>query len=221
MKKLFLGIILLYTLFFLCSKNYALTITLQPGSEGKDTYIKSSPPSMNLGTEAFFVVRGGSPSQVVISIPLIEFDLSVIPEHAVVTNALLALDKFSGSTESPLNVYRITSDWNELDVTYENQPSFDLSVPISNLGGIALLNTFIEWDITEFVQYWHMYPSENYGLVMRSWSGLTNVFFRTSDYETHPSLRPKLTITYSMIPEPFSIILFGLSGIFLMLRKYK
>ncbi len=219
MKNLFLGIILIHTLFFFCSKNYASTITLQPGSEGKDAYIKAATPSMNLGTESFFVVRGGILSQH--SILLIEFNLSIIPEHAVVTNALLALDKVSGSTESLLNVYRITSDWSETDVTYENQPSFDLSVPIANIGGIALLNTFVEWDITEFVHYWHEYPSENYGLEMRSWSGLTNVFFRTSDYETHTSLRPKLTITYSMIPEPLSIILVGLSGIFLMLRKYK
>jgi hypothetical protein len=208
------------------------SVTFQQGVKSytgtKDTHILEwggpMPPSKrdnNAGANDSLAVTnyvGGSPTERAI---LVEFDLSSIPSSAEVEEALLLMGFIDTDNGNPLlpkvvNVYRITSFWEEgtgttLDgqivppasgVTWNTQPSYDPevldSVSIETHPGPPGYCVWYSFDITSAVKKWVDHPFSNYGvLIIQNGSSPDDglKLFASSEYSTI-SYRPKLTVTY-------------------------
>ena len=190
------------------------TTILQPdATKGKDATIFSQTPNLNLGTDTDFIVmswtwfsqglgEGDRRS-------LIDFDLSSIPNNATIVNATLdfSFNKTSTAypsiasryaTSKPNESYlrRITSQWDELTVTWANQPTYTLEnqVVIPNNSGIE---TDVTVDVTNLIKDQKNNPNESFGL---AFSLVTEEIYRAmlfaSSDHLDPNKRPKLTVKY-------------------------
>ena len=182
--------------------NWALTyastqyITLQPGSEGKDSGVSSLFSLMNYGDSSSFFNAG---NQIAIVRAYIEFDLSSVPVNAMITDTDLMLyhGNTSGTTNFSIGAYKITESWEEGTITYSSQPSYFSEAEYSN--SVTAGNTEWEsWDIDALVQSWLDGTFTNNGVVLKATdeSSLDTIaVFRPSDY-SNASYRPKLVIDY-------------------------
>ena len=122
--------------------------------------------------------------------------MSMIPEDANIISAELYIFVTNIYGTPPVNVHRITADWSETEVTWNNfAGSYD---PVPEIGGS--FPSAPEWqtaDITTLVKNWvydcDNYP--NYGILLEQ--GELYSTYHSSDYLTNWSLRPKLVIKFS------------------------
>ena len=187
------------------------TLTIQPNeSVGKDTYVDSLHPSQNFGSSNQLVTSVYSANM--LCRIYIQFDVSSIPSGVVIEDAKLELYHWTGQNTSyggyaaPVGVYKVTSAWNESDITWDNQPTFDkTAVDIITVPASAA-KSYLSWNVTDLVNGWRPVRSDfnvhvlrvNYGVVLidtdeNTYEGWKS--FRSSD-ETNPDQRPKLVITY-------------------------
>lgn len=177
---------------------YASTqyITLQPGSEGKDSGVSSLFPTWNYGNSSTFFNAG---HQIATVRAYIEFDLSSVPENARVTDTDLILyhSSTSGTTDFYVGAYKVTESWEESTITYSSQPSYSSEAEYST--NVTAGNTEWEnWDIDALVQSWLDGTFTNNGVVLKATdeSSLDTIaIFRPSDY-SNSTYRPKLVIDY-------------------------
>ncbi len=142
---------------------------------------------------------------------LIQFDLSSIPNSAVVHSALLSLywnpnpgsgnpghSKESGSNAAWLQ--RINSPWTEFDVNWTNQPSVSPLNQISIPASTDDSQNYSDINVTQFIQDMVHEPSQNFGFMLRLQTELyyRSLLFASSDHP-NSSLHPKLTICYSLV----------------------
>ncbi len=172
------------------------TITLQPGSEGKDSGVSSLLPTMNYGNSSTFFNAGRS---IAIVRAYIEFDLSSVPGNAIIidTDLMLYHSSSSGTTDFSVGAYKVTESWEEDTITYSSQPNFSSEVEYSC--NITAANTEWEnWDIDALVQSWLDGSFANNGVVLKATdeSSLDTIaVFKPSD-SSSASYRPKLVIDY-------------------------
>jgi len=180
---------------------YASTqyITLQPGAEGKDTAVQNTTPAINYGDYSYVCIGswGGGTGYVRW---YIQFDLSSVPINAKITDADLSLYQYSGigSTSFNIGLYQVTSDWDENTIDWDPQPISSTDVEITNSVSPAGA-TWESWDIDTLVQGWLDGTITNYGALLKDTdesSVDTYVYFRTSDYTTDTTKRPKLVLAY-------------------------
>lgn len=186
----------------------AKTLTLQPGTEGKDASIFSCIPcgynTKNYGSTADFLAtawtNGGNTSNIR---SLLQFDLSSIPSSATVTSAKLSLyyktsastGDHSGSNES--YVRKVISSWDESTVTWDNQPSLSTAGQLMLSKSTSATQDFVDIDVTDLVRDWVAAPSSNFGLMMllQNESPYRQLAFASGDH-TESAKRPKLVIDY-------------------------
>jgi len=180
------------------------TTTLQPGpTEGKDTYVAYHDDNVgentNYGTSVGMITRYYSGQYQVES--YLEFDLSALPINQV-TNSTLSLYFYTGNWGATryVAVGRITSPWDELTVTGLYAPTRD-GTNYDNQNIPANTFKFYDWNVTGIVQGWKAGTWPNYGFVLRLTTGSiwTYGYWYTSDYTVDPTLRPKLSITYTPV----------------------
>lgn len=162
-------------------------------SQGAPNWNAGAAPHMRAGYDFSTGANGG----VVRS--LLRFDLSSIPAGAQITSARLrvfyeAFWDWPGYVDT-VTVYRVSSSWEELSVTWALQPSYGTATT-----GVVIPATE-EWDwyefaVTPLVQGWVAQSTPNYGVILRgpeydgddaSWRG-----FSTRE-GSHP---PELVIDY-------------------------
>jgi hypothetical protein len=174
------------------------TITLQPGSEGKDSDVYEGNPSNNSGGyTALWVGYSTSKWRA-----YLQFDLSPtpLPTGAVVTNAYLKLYQYNflGSGSFSVGLYKVTGNWGENSITWNNQPT-------SSSGAEAFrtiytsTGTWRTWYIDDLVKGWLDGSISNYGMLLKPADEASNdkaAYFRSSDYTTDNTKRPKLGIDY-------------------------
>lgn len=125
---------------------------------------------------------------------LIKFSTSAIPSSATdVERAILrlAVTSVSGAnnytlSDGAISVHRLTSDWNRSEATWSFRKT---ATPWSSQGGdftsekatwigninIANIITssstqnqfYVDFDVTDFVRYWRLNPSQNYGMLVK------------------------------------------------------
>ncbi|MBU0519425.1 DNRLRE domain-containing protein [bacterium] len=177
----------------------AETIVLQPGSEGKDTYVCDCLPNTNNPNGPVSHLYQGSYGACYDRM-LIEWDISSIPEEMVITDATMELLTFSnlyGSVQGQMTYSLITSHWEETSVTYNTEPDTSHAIYQVVENWPLTSGELLAVDIAEFVQAWYAGSYENYGLygVCQNTSSTCCAGFHSSDATT-ASTRPKLTINY-------------------------
>ncbi len=153
-----------------------------------------------------------------------EFDLSSIPQNAVVTDVKLYLyaqgdhSQTSGSNESRL--YALSTSWSESTITWENSPKegdadgSSLLIPASNTGGVNDPNKDYIVDVTEFFNEYRTSNAFSYFIKLETEVKYRKLTFYSKDYAT-VSKRPKLEVTYTV---PFVELLPELSSDFIKLK---
>jgi hypothetical protein len=179
------------------------TLTLQPGSEGKDAYIDSSNGYTNYGTSTS--IRAGHSSWR----GLLEFDLSGLPANATITSAQVELyyyDDYTITGVGDLEAHLITRSWTETGVSWNN---YDGTNSWSSTGGdfdstvedsvsIDDVYGWYGWDITRLVEGWYNGTYTNYGVIIKDGTNLNMKIFYSSDY-SNSDYHPKLTINYTTV----------------------
>lgn len=170
------------------------TITLQPGPEGFDTYLKDT--GGNYSSSDSLVAKPGT------STPLVRFDLTAIPAGSHVTNATLSAYAIGAGGSGSVALHRVTRDWTEAaswttsdGSTAWSQPGGDAhpdAVVSSPFGGV---NTWMSWDLTALADKWVKGSLPNQGLQVRAGAGISSLTLVSSDSST-PSQRPKLTVSF-------------------------
>ena len=179
--------------------NGTWTTTLQPGSEGTDTFIRQGYGSIGYGTSSSMVVETGeeatcSPQDGGCFVPsearsYVQFDLSSIPAGSSVTDATLSTYVYRGAGTA--NLYKVTSAWTESSYTFPNN---DVSVAATSSFNSSAWGNL---SITSLAQGWYNGSISNYGVALKKAD--TDYYLYSSDYTTDPSLRPKLAVTYSPV----------------------
>ena len=182
-------------------------------SDGKDAIIWTERPDRNLGTSSDFQAMAwtwfalGFDEGVRRS--LIEFDLSDIPENANISQATLTLYYNPTSSDVPQTLghsersgsnvtilTRIVEPWEELEVTWNNQPKINSKDQIIVPPSFSNTQDY-EIDVTTMIAEMIKNPDENYGFMfsLGQEDHYRAVILASSDHED-PALHPKLEIHY-------------------------
>jgi hypothetical protein len=144
---------------------------------------------------------------------------------------LYEYDRSGSSTADEINLFRVTKDWAEDTVTWNNwalgeQPHANLRTAYRTFDTDDTTPGWRKWEggLANIVQWWVTGAEDNFGLMLENdldgLYGEMNVEFRSSDYLGGTSIyRPYLKITAT--PEPFSAVLFGIGAGFLGIVKVR
>ncbi|MFA5101749.1 MAG: DUF2341 domain-containing protein, partial [Candidatus Thermoplasmatota archaeon] len=166
-----------------------------------DSYIAQNHPSDILGSLDYIRTRGLNGW---IFTVLVKFDLSSIPEGINVKSATLKLFYYQYIDGNPsghlLNLYRITSTWDESNATWNTQPSYSSQVTSSAIVP-ASTEVWMEWNVTDDVQSFIDGQYINYGweLIDTVTSSNSCTYFHPKE---HGSYIPILEIKYTVVNLP-------------------
>ena len=177
----------------------------QPGEiSGKDAIIQSMDvDSIYLGSEylaASAWTNGGKFNK---SRALIEFDLSIIPAQTQIDSASLSLfwvnhNILPGQTgENAFSVHKITENWQEYTVSWNNQPAFSTQNAIDVSKSIKVDQSYFNINVTNFVQEMINNSTRNYGFMIKLREELPYrlVIFGSSNHPDN-NKHPKLVVYY-------------------------
>ncbi|MDA1315272.1 MAG: DNRLRE domain-containing protein [Acidobacteria bacterium] len=175
-----------------------------------DTYLAEGAATTNFGSSTTLLVDGDDGLGVDLA-PLLRFDISNIPAGSIVQSATVNLETFDPTT-SVYSLYELKTAWSELGATW-NESSSGVAWQVAgaqgtNDRGTAVLGTFsapgtgnilvaLNVDGVAAVQGWVDSPGSNHGIIIVDSTASNGGDIRSSEYGT-ASLRPKLTIVYSM-----------------------
>ncbi len=148
---------------------------------------------------------------------------SQIPNDAEIESASLHiwLDvSWSGGTNT-YTLFQLDQDWSEMTVTsanYGRVADHSIGGPVDSVAGPTsntYTNTEYVFDVTDSVSNWQS-GQNNYGWGLTATSA-RNEFF--SSESTSASFRPFLVVNFGAVPEPSSLMAFGLASVVVMLRR--
>lgn len=172
---------------FLCILLAPLGLWAQAPSAA-DTYVASSTPTTNYGTQIMLAVQNGATS-------FVQFNLSAIPQGSTVSKATIRLYVDAVVTPGSFDIYQVNSAWSESGVTYNTRPSIGASATGGNPTAItsASKNNFLLIDITSLAQNWLNGSVPNNGVALQLTS-TTGSFSFDSKEATTTSHEPELEL---------------------------
>ncbi|BDI04696.1 DNRLRE domain-containing protein [Sphaerotilus microaerophilus] len=172
-----------------------VTMTLQPASEGTDTYLDSASSSSN-GNKGTLI---GSPGT---SLPILRFDLSAIPAGSHVTAATLSAYAEGGSNSGPVALHRMAGDWTEAANWSSSDGSTAWSAAGGDVHGTAVASAtfsgagnWLNWDVAALADRWIKGSLPNQGVQVRPAAPISSLTLTSSD-GSNASQRPKLAVTF-------------------------
>lgn len=191
----------------------------------QDAWVNEANPTANYGNNTYMSVKDRSGlAEAYLRFSQAELNaLGGLP----ITSASLGLYQYQG-TNSPgdgIHAHRVTSAWDEAIVSWDSRPAYD-AASVSNLGLSGDANTvgWREWSgLESVVSGWSSTggtAAGNFGLALENnrdmAEGELYARFYSSEY-SNAAFRPYLKVTAA--PEPVSMVLFGLGGGILALRR--
>lgn len=170
----------------------AATLVLQPGWEGKDSLLSTDRPSSNYGTYSLLTVAY---APTMANRGIVEFDLSPIT-GATINSAYLEL--YNASPNVPyeyFGIYRVFASWEEMSVTWNNQPGHRTTAYTKTMiGGRGVW----KFDLKTLVSEWAAGTYANYGFILKKDNETRGLYplFCSSDH-VNSAWRPKLTVNYT------------------------
>ena len=180
-----------------------------------DSYVESSTPTTNYGTSTKLKV---DPKAISIKRSLVSFDLSKIPAGQVIVQATLSLYLSTPpATTRILEVHRVTANWTEQGVTWNNQPNFQATPTSTATSGVIV--TWVNWTVTTDIATGYSNPSQWFGFTIKDsqepiQAGGSLLDFNSGDGSA--PLRPQLSVIYALqIPEipAWTALLLGVGGV--------
>jgi len=190
----------------------ATTTTLQNGLDGyegaEDTYLNSWAKDENNSMDWNLHLRSQGEM-----VPLIRFDLSVLPPQAIPYEATMELYFWDRSVEHYLEAtgYEVLQAWDEDEATWRQaMDGVDWKVP-GAYGGEDVAQTAIcertlldpgywySFDVSDLVRGWVGDPGSNHGLLLRSVGMVRSGYRFYSSDNREASYRPKLHVLYTTI----------------------
>ncbi len=177
------------------------TITLQPGTPGRDTSIGLASPTVNHGADPTMSINAGQ------YVSLVQFDLSTIPAGSVVQSAQFSLYHSNGGNNIA-SIFTVSRPWSEgtgLAGTGATWNSSDGVNPWTAAGGdydptsgvnitLPAINNWASWDLTTQTAAWLLGNVPNYGIALLEMGSGTDAF-ASSDNGTAANW-PKLVVTF-------------------------
>ncbi|HUY03593.1 MAG TPA: DNRLRE domain-containing protein [Rhodocyclaceae bacterium] len=178
------------------------TLTLQPGTPGLDTSIRSSIPNKNYGADTSLAIQNNHAEA------LVQFDLSSLPAGSKILSAQFSLYHQSGGNDT-VSAFGLTQSWTEGTGagdsgatwnTYDGSHSWaaaggDYDPAAGNAIALPAINTWATWDLTAWTSAWLAGIQPNYGIVLVATSGGLNSFV-SSDEPSNITQRPKLDVSF-------------------------
>jgi hypothetical protein len=186
----------------------SFNVTLQDGLNGytgtRDNWLDSDFPTTNNGTVIQAHLQYGTQDR---QIHL--FDVSSIPSNATITSATMSFYVYQVSGGTPnVGCYRILTQWDELQSTYNNRLTGTAwgtpgllsgtdyaATAIANSGNISAAG-WANFTITSTVQAWVNGSQANNGVMYRETSA-GHLYTRMSEYTADTTVRPKLVVSYT------------------------
>ena len=178
---------------------------------GEDAWVNEANPTANYGNATYLSVkdRGGLAESY---LKFKDSDLNQL-KGLDIAQASILLYQYQ-DTYSPgddLNVHRLTGDWSEATVNWNQRPAYEQQ----SLGSLYLASGDLQWrewtGLESCVASW--VNGANYGLALENGLDAKNeelfARFYSSEF-SDPALRPQLKVTTT--PEPVSMALFILGG---------
>jgi len=186
------------------------TLTLQPNAaDGIDAFLYNIGPNTNYETHfdfaAIATTNSGTPAY---ARGLIKFDFSVLPSDAIIDSVTLTLYGYNSpangthrtiSGSNACLFKRITENWDESTVTWNNQPNTTdqdaVSIPMSTSDTQSYTI-----NITQAARYMIKNPSNNFGFKIQlvTESYYRQLVFASSD-NSNSSIHPKIVIYYASL----------------------
>ena len=170
-----------------------------------DAMIISNNPNLRYGSDPHLDLSKTSTRKIR---DLIRFDLSSIPSNATITSATFSIYLYGcgslSQTVDDLNIARITSDWEEYEVTWNTHKSkFDMSSTLSKTAPCSLNNQYHDFDIASFVENWRNGTWPNYGVGLYGKENSGASWIKYFYGREHPANKPpKLVLTYTLPVPP-------------------
>jgi hypothetical protein len=187
------------------------TVTLQSGVRDYqgvcDTYISQYSPTSNYALQANLMIKNDGVQQ-----GLLRFDLSCLPENAVVRQATLRLFAYNRDRNlaMDLQVLPLLRAWMDLQATWNraaaeqpwglagaSQVGTDRVADPVAVQSMLAINAWYEFDITQLVAAWTSNSTTNLGLLLRGLGAQSVVYHIASANYTNMALRPQLVIDYT------------------------
>jgi len=204
-------------------------------------------PNIAQGTWTDMRIRWQSADDWGRNYPIIQFDLTGLPNNIVVNYARFAFWTYTiddGGPDWPidddfplLSMYRITNAWTEADApeplidssAVETQDSFDpggagnkFTDPDIIVSNKAAWIFFDGLAVAALVQSWANGLTNNYGVEIQgtgSYTDTSRYFHMLSHDHPTPAVHPYLYVDYTPIPEPATIGIIGLLAAMFFARK--
>lgn len=174
------------------------TITIS--GNGKDAYVKGDAANTNKGSDPELLVKWGTPKRN----SYLEFNISSIPDNQIIDNSTLCLYLWNDQGSQTIGAYHVTENWNESEITWNNQPcgtDFDNASACNLTAESTLSNdgsqddTWQCWDILNMVDEEYNSNSEKISIVLHTEDSGSADKFHSKEY-SNLSLWPYLNITY-------------------------
>ena len=183
-------------------------VTFQDGLSSytgtRDNWLDSDTPTTNYGTVVQAHLQYGTQDRQIHS-----FDVSSIPSNATINSATISFYVYNVTGGTPnVNCYRILTQWDELQSSYNNRLTGTAWGTPGLLSGTDYAATAIassgnitgamwaNFTITSTVQAWVNGSQNNYGVMYRL-SSAGHLYTRMSEYTVDTSQRPKLVVNYT------------------------
>jgi hypothetical protein len=187
------------------------TLTLKPGPAiGKDAYLASSTPNSNffnhpeLAAEAWTCNLNPCNGRGIFA-----FDLSSIPQGAIITSARLSL--FANTVSENGNgiamqgdnasvLQRVITNWNENTVTWNNAPATTTQNQVTLSVSTSSFQSYPNIDVKNLVQDMVSNPSTSFGFLIKhvNETFYKSMIFASSDF-ADASKWPEITIEYEVL----------------------
>ncbi|MDX9854653.1 MAG: DNRLRE domain-containing protein, partial [Tenuifilaceae bacterium] len=186
-------------------------VSIRPGAEGKNALVESKTPDTNRADYTGIICTAWTAGGIANNRSLFQFDLSAIPNDAIIVEATLNLyfasfgstghANTSGSNESYL--MRITESWDKTTVTWNNQPAVTATNQVLLPNSISPTQDYLGIDVSALVRDMKQYGNHGFLLKLATEQFYRRLYFASGDYadaSKHPELIVKYTTTAGTPP---------------------